>query len=201
MDFTRIKKNLENNGYKVTCFATANQAVNYLKEEISDRTVAFGGSVTLDEIGLYDVLKDRNQVFWHWKQHENIPASEILKFAQTTDVYICSANGIAETGEIVNIDGTGNRVSSIAFGHKKVIFIIGRNKISPNLELAIYRARNVAAPLNAKRLNKNTPCSINKDMCYGCSKSDRICNILSVFWKCPGGADYEVVLVDEALGY
>ena len=118
-------------------------------------------------------------------------------------MYICSANAIAETGEIVNIDGAGNRVSATLYGHERVIFIAGVNKIAPDYESALYRARNVAAPLNAKRLHKQTPCALSAQMrCYDCASPDRICcGVVTLLRPLYGNKETEVVLVNEPLGY
>ena len=120
--------------------------------------------------------------------------------AREADVYLSSVNGLAETGEMINIDGAGNRVAETIFGHKKVYFVIGKNKLAEDYDKALWRARNIAAPKNAQRLGMKTPCAVNGDRCYNCSSPDRICKVLSVFWGAPMGADCEVVLVKEDLG-
>ena len=120
----------------------------------------------------------------------------------TTQVYLSSVNGLAETGEIVNIDGTGNRVASTIFGHDVVYLIVGRNKIAPDYEKALWRARNIAGPKNAQRLGKATPCAARGDKCYDCDSPQRICRSLVTFWRKSGGIPkVEIVLVDEDLGY
>jgi hypothetical protein len=110
-------------------------------------------------------------------------------------------NALSENGEIVNIDATGNRVASIFYGHDLVYLLIGENKIEPDYDSALYRARNVAAPLNAKRLGKKTPCAVKADKCYNCNSPDRICRALSVLWEKPMAAEIEVLLIHENLGY
>ena len=117
-----------------------------------------------------------------------------------TDVYLTSANGLAETGEIINIDGAGNRVASTLFGHGKVYFVIGRNKLAPTYEEALWRARNIASPRNAQRLGKKTPCAVRGDRCYDCKSPDRICRGLVVLWGPMTGTETEILLVDEDLG-
>ena len=118
-----------------------------------------------------------------------------------TDIYLTSANGVAETGEIINIDGTGNRVSSTLYGHKKVYFVIGINKIAPDYEKALWRARNIASPKNAQRIGVDTPCAVKGDKCYDCKSPQRICNALVVLWRKPKAFQAEVVIVGEELGY
>ena len=119
-----------------------------------------------------------------------------------TQVYISSVNGLAETGEIINIDGNGNRVASTLFGHETVYLVVGSNKLAPDYESALWRARNIAAPKNAQRLNRKTPCAVKGDRCYDCSSPDRICRALVVLWGKPNTVKkMEILLVDEALGY
>lgn len=201
MNFTSIRDRLIALGYMVTCFDTAKEASEYLDSAIDGQTVGIGGSMTVKELKLYDKLEKHNTIFWHWAVPENDTPGEILKKAQTADVYISSVNALSENGEIINIDGTCNRVAGIMYGHKKVYLIAGYNKIAGDCEDALYRARNIAAPLNARRLNKKTPCAVKGDKCYDCKSPDRICRGLSVLWEKPSGAEYEVVLINEKLGY
>ena len=197
----KIKTNLEKKGYKVTVFDTATAAKEYLLGEINGTTVGIGGSMTVEEMGLYEELKKDNLVYWHWKAVNGESVTALRDKAATTEVYISSVNGIAETGEIINIDGTGNRVAATIYGHKKVYLIVGQNKIAPDYEQAMWRARNIASPLNAKRLGIATPCAVNGDRCYDCESPARICRAFGVLACAPGGSEYEVVLVKENLGY
>ena len=199
--FTKVAENLKKLGYQVTVFDTKEQAADYLCGEIKDTTVGFGGSITLRDMGLYDRLQETNKVAWHMYPAEGQNKDELRMLARNTDVYLPSANGLAETGEIINIDGAGNRVSESIFGHKKVYFVIGKNKLAEDYDKALWRARNIAGPKNAQRLNRKTPCAAKGDRCYNCSSPDRICKVLSVFWGAPMGADCEVVLIKEDLGY
>lgn len=201
MDFTSVKKALAERGYRVSSFGTREEAAEYLKKSVKGKTVGFGGSVTLDELRLYDGLREENRVYWHWEIPVDSSRDEVLRAAQTAEIYFSSVNGLSETGEIVQIDGTCNRVSAMLYGHERVYFVVGRNKLAETCEAAIDRARNVAAPLNAQRLGRKTPCAVRADRCYNCSSPDRICRALTVLWEKPGGCDYEVVLVDEELGY
>ena len=199
--FTKVAENLKKLGYQVSVFDTNEQAADYLCGEIKDTTVGFGGSITLRDMGLYDRLQETNKVAWHMYPAEGQNKDELRMLARNTDVYLTSANGLAETGEIINIDGAGNRVSESIFGHKKVYFVIGKNKLAEDYDKALWRARNIAGPKNAQRLNRKTPCAAKADRCYNCSSPDRICKVLSVFWGAPMGADCEVVLIKEDLGY
>ena len=199
--FTKVAENLKKLGYQVSVFDTKEQAADYLCGEIKDTTVGFGGSITLRDMGLYDRLQETNKVAWHMYPAEGQNKDELRMLARNTDVYLTSANGLAETGEIINIDGAGNRVSESIFGHKKVYFVIGKNKLAEDYDKALWRARNIAGPKNAQRLGRKPPCAAKGDRCYNCSSPDRICKVLSVFWGAPMGADCEVVLIKEDLGY
>ena len=135
------------------------------------------------------------EIHWHWKGG---PAERDAAIG--ADVYLTSVNGLAETGELINIDGTGNRVAATLYGHKKIYFIIGRNKLAPTYDEALWRARNIASPKNAHRLQKKTPCAIKGDRCYDCKSPDRICRGLVVHWGPMMGMEMEVILIDEDLG-
>ena len=194
--FDTVKKNLEDRGYAVEVFASGAEAAAYLDGAVDGKSVGFGGSMTLDQLGLYDALGKHNTVVWHWKQD----AGPARREGMFTDVYLSSANGLAETGEIINIDGNGNRVAATLFGHEKVYLVIGRNKLAPTYEEALWRARNIASPKNAQRLGKKTPCAVKGDRCYDCKSPDRICRGLVTLWGPMTGMEAEVLLVDEDLG-
>ena len=200
MNMEKTIENLQKNGYLVSTFATAAEAAEYLNQQIDGKSVGFGGSVTLQDMGLYDSLSAHNECHWHWpKSGCSVP--EVIKAAAAADVYLTSVNALSENGEMVNIDGTGNRVASTLYGHQKVYFVVGSNKIATDLTAAIDRARNIAGPLNAKRLGRKTPCAVKGDKCYDCKSPERICNGMVVHFKKMGSCEMEVVLIDEALGY
>ena len=198
-DFSRVKQNLKARGFRVSVFATAAEAADYLDSAIDNTSVGFGGSVTLEQMGLYERLERHDRVNWHWRP--TVDGADARQAAMTAEHYITSVNGLAETGELINIDGTGNRVASTLYGHKKVWFVVGRNKLAPTYEEALWRARNIAAPKNAQRLGRKTPCAVKADHCYDCKSPERICRGLVVLWEAIGSMEMEVVLVDEALGY
>ena len=200
MNFDHLREKLEKNGFAVSVFATGEEAAAYLNDQIDQRTVGMGGSMTIAELGLRESLSRHNVVFSHG--FTPAPPAQVQQLAAGAEVYLLSANGIAEdTGEILNIDGTGNRVSSSLYGHRKVYLLAGRNKISPNFHSALQRVRNVVAPKNAQRLGRKTPCAARGDRCYDCDSPERICRGLVVLYKKMGSMDMEVVLVDQELGY
>ena len=197
--FLLAKNSLKANGFNVEIFNSAEEAKKALLEEIDvNESVAFGGSITLDGLGLYEELKNRgNEVYWHWKVEDK--ATERMK-AITTDVYLTSTNALTLDGKLVNMDGAGNRVASMIFGHKRVYVIVGKNKICKDYEEASKRIKNVAAPKNAKRLNTNTPCRFTGS-CNDCSSPDRLCNVEIILHKNPTGANVNVYIVNEELGF
>ncbi len=194
-DFSKVKASLEERGFAVSCFATAEEAMDYLDGKLDGKSIGIGGSMTIRDMGLDQRLETHNQVIWHWKDGTTQEAAR-------AQVYLTSVNGLAETGEIINIDGTGNRVASTIFGHEEVYFIVGRNKLAPDYDGALWRARNIASPKNAQRLGKKTPCAVKGDKCYDCKSPQRICRALTVLWEAPTGIGRsEVVLIDQELGF
>ncbi len=197
MNFEKLSQNLQKKGYTVSRFATAAEAAAYMNAAIDGKSVGIGGSMTIHEMGLYDLLKDHNDVHWH----HITPGDETMLAASNAQVYITSANGISENGDILNIDGRGNRVAGTLMKKEKVWFVAGSNKIAPDFASALDRARNIASPKNSARLEKKTPCAVGGH-CYDCAAPERICSALVVLWQKPFWAEeMEVVVIDEELGY
>lgn len=199
MDVQRTIDSLSRRGFVVRFFETAAEAADYLTASISGTSVGIGGSMTIEQMGLYDRLARDNAVYWHWKTNDLATHMAAARAA----VYLCSANAIAETGEIVNIDGSGNRVAATLYHHERVVFVVGVNKIAADLAGAMDRARNIAAPLNARRLGLKTPCAVGKESkCYDCASKDRICcGVVTLLWPMMSVGVTEVVLIGEGLGY
>ena len=197
MDIEKTIKNLEARHFSVRHFKSGVEACAYLLNEIKDTSVGIGGSKTVDQLGLYDKLVGNgNEVFWHWRE----PGLETLDKENAAKVFISSANAIAETGEIINIDGRGNRLAGQVYGRKTVYIIAGTNKIWPDFESAVFRARNTAAVQNCKRFPAKTPCKID-DKCHDCRSPERVCNAMLVLWGPMMDMDkVEIVLIDEELG-
>ena len=197
MDVEKTIRNLKLRGYGVRHFATGEEAAAYLDAQIDGTTVGIGGCMTAKELGLYDRLAAHNEVFWHWI----VPGQETIEKANAAAVYISSANAMTEGGEILNIDGNGNRLAGQVYGRKRLFIVAGTNKICPDFESALSRARNVAATRNALRFEaKKTPCKLD-GKCHDCRSADRICNALLVLWAPMGGMTSEIILIDEELGY
>lgn len=195
-DILKTKENLEKNGFKVQLFNTPEDATKYLNDKIDGTTVSFGGSKTLDQMGLFNSLGEHNDVLWHWYPKEGSTTNETRYEARYAKVYLSSVNGLAETGELVNIDGAFNRLASVFYGHEKVYLVISKNKITKDYDSAVWRARNIASPLNAKRYNAKTPC-VRDGKCHDCNSPERICRGMSVIWKAPMIGDIEIILIDQ----
>lgn len=200
LDLETLKANLIAKGYEVSCFDTAADAASYLDAQIDQKSVGFGGSMTLKQMGLYERLRTHNTVYWHWEPGE-LSDAQCRQQANAAQIYLSSVNGLAMSGEIINIDGNCNRVAAVFYGHEKVYLVAGINKIAEDEAQALYRARNIAAPRNAQRLGSKTPCAAKGDRCYDCSSPQRICRGLSVLWEAPMSGRYEVILIREDLGY
>ena len=194
-DFTHVRRNLEGRGYIVREFTSGAEAAAYLDSVVDGNTVGFGGSMTLQAMGLWERLQTHNTVYSHLNGFPFGPE------AAAAQIYISSVNALAQSGEIVNIDAYGNRVAGTLFGHEKVFFVIGRNKLAATYEEAVWRARNVAAPLNARRKQLRTPCAARADHCYDCKSPERICRAMVTMWAPILGMETEILLVDEDLGF
>ena len=202
----RTLKALRRNGFEALYASDKREAASVVLEMVPvDALVGLGGSVTLREIGIPEALKARgHRVADHWEAREKgALAGEILEIRRqqlNSDVFITSTNALTETGELVNIDGGGQRVAAMIFGPRKVVVVAGANKIARDLEEGLHRARNVAVPMNAKRLNLRTPCAVT-GACSDCESEDRICNVTTILHRKPRNTDITVVLVGERLGY
>lgn len=179
--------------------ASKEEAVKLALELIPEgSSVTMGGAMSAHEIGLVDVLKDGNYNFIDRDQYEDKRAAMLM--AYDADVFLASANAMTEDGVIVNIDGNSNRVSAIAQGPKKVVFIVGMNKICDDVDGAMKRARNVAAPINAQRFGLQTPCS-KTGSCMNCKSPDTICCQILITRFSRHEGRIHVILVNDNLGF
>lgn len=194
---------LKANGFEVIYADNSKEALDKVMFLIpKEAKVGIGGSVTVRDIGLVEAIeKQNNTIFMDWgKPIELKEKLKVRKESLTSDVYLTSSNAITLQGQLVNIDGTGNRVSAMVFGPKKVIIIAGANKLVDTIDEALARIRNIAGPLNGKRLNLNTPCALT-GKCTDCNSPDRMCRITVILEKKPNLSDITIVLVGENLGY
>jgi L-lactate utilization protein LutB len=198
----RTLRALENNGFTVKYVANIAQATEAILHMIpTNALVGVGGSITVRELGLVAALQTRGTpVAQHWGDYSSDERMKIRRQQLTADVFLTSSNAITENGQLVNVDGAGQRVAAMIFGPKQVIVVAGVNKIVMDLNAAIDRINNIAAPINAKRLNRKTPCATT-GVCSDCESSERICNITTIIEKRPALTNFTVVLVGEELGY
>ena len=195
----KVIKGLESRNMSGYYAASSEEALAKALELIpKGSSITMGGCMSAREIGLVDALKTEDYNFIDRDNYEDKRAAMLM--AYDADVFLASANAMTEDGVIVNIDGNANRVSAIAQGPKKVIFIVGMNKICDDVDGAMKRARNVAAPVNAQRFDINTPCN-KTGSCMNCKSPDTICCqiLITRFSRHPGRI--HVILVNDSLGY
>ncbi len=199
----KLIKNFNRRHIEAHYCPTSQEAVNKVLELIADgSSVTWGGSMTVRDMGIPQALKERGTL--EVLDRDVVEGAEekqqMYLRAFTADVYLSSANAISEDGVIVNIDGNGNRVAAITWGPKKVIFIIGLNKVAQNVEAAIARARSTASPINAQRFDINTPCKVD-GVCHNCNSAESICSYIHLLRNSRTAGRHVVVLVGEDLGY
>ncbi len=194
-----VRDALEKRGFRAYVAGTAQEAAAAACEIVgTGKSVGFGGSVTVGQTGLADLLeKNGNRLFTHWRD-----GAEAKIKAATADFYICSANAVTEDGVIVLTDGSGNRVSALSFGPKNALLIVGKNKLVPDTAAAVARIKSgQCAGANAKRLGFDLPCATD-GVCTDCNLEKRICSVTAFFERPSKGLrNTYVILVDEELGY
>lgn len=198
-----VNKALNQHGFTAQYVASSEAAREAISALIADgATVGVGGTVTMRDIGVIEALEHKGcKVAHHWKP--NLTAEEkrnVLLGEYVADWYLTSANAITKDGVLVNIDGTGNRVAVMSWAPGKIIYVVGINKITGDLDSALNRARNISSPANALRTGADTPCA-KLGYCVDCNSPQRICNIFTVIPRCPLGRECHVIIVGEELGY
>lgn len=188
------------NGYMVESKEELISQIEAIVEK--DSVVSVGGSMTLFELGIIDYLRKGRYEFLDRYKDGLSPADieDIYRKSFFADAYFTSTNAITEEGELYNVDGTGNRVAAMLYGPKKVIFIVGTNKIVKDMDEAVKRVREIAAPLNTKRLNRKTPCT-KVGHCMDCSSPERICNEYTVIKRQRDKNRMHVIFINENTGY
>jgi len=193
-----VIKGLESRNMSGYYAADKEEAVKKALEVIGKgSTVAMGGCQSAHEIGLIQALEEGD---YNYIDRSNMTPRESLMAAYDADVFLSSANAMTNDGIMVNIDGNSNRVSCIAQGPKKVVFIVGMNKICSDLDEAMKRARNVAAPANAQRFDVKTPCKVTGE-CADCKSPDTICCQFLITRYSRHEGRIHVILVNDTLGY
>lgn len=198
---TLSKKLIRRNFQTVICATLAEAKEHALQAINPTKTVGFGGSLTVAASGLIPALYERGQKVID-RERPTTPEArhQVMRQALTADYFLTSINGIAETGELVNVDNIGNRVAALTFGPEKVLAFVSMNKVYGNLETTLERVRNQTAPLNSWRLNlKDTPC-IKTGNCGNCLKPECICNTIAITRRSPVPERIVIYLVLEDAG-
>ncbi|MBL3539614.1 lactate utilization protein [Aminivibrio sp.] len=198
-----VAANLAAKGFEAVYVDSAEEALaEVLKLIPAGASVGVPGSVTIREIGAMEALTQRGcTVIHHWDP--SLSGEERLQKLQDellADFFLTSSNAVTKDGMLVNIDGNGNRVSGMAWGKNTLIFVIGMNKVTADLDGAISRTRNAATPPNALRLGLEPPCT-KTGHCVNCSSEERVCKALLILERATGGRKTHVILVGEDLGF
>ena len=204
---TDLKKSLEANNFEAYLADNVSEAQEILLKEILPKTgaksVSWGGSLTFIDSGIYDAIKDNSDLEVLDTFDKNIPREQSLEArrqALLVDLFITGTNAVTKTGQLVNLDMYGNRIAAITFGPKFVVILVGRNKVVSDLEEAMTRIKNYAAPVNAMRLDKKTPC-VKTSYCEECKSPDRICNTWTITEKSFPKGRVKIILINEVLGF
>ena len=208
----KTKNALENNNMTAYTVKTKEEAADIVRSLLKKGDViASGGSVTLNQCGITDIIKSPDYIYLDRNSVAPDKTAEIFRKSFSADVYLCSSNAITENGELYNVDGNSNRVAAIAYGPKSVIIIAGYNKIVRNIEEASNRVKKTAAPANTLRLQCDTYCSKSgecaaftkesQDITSGCSSDERICCNFLISAKQRHKGRIKVILVAENLGF
>lgn len=199
----RAKTALAKNGFDVKVVATKEEAAELVMGFVQKgSTLGFGGSMTIKSLGIPDKAKEVGAVILDHNK-PGLGTEEklsILRSQLTCDVFICSSNAVTMKGELMNIDGNGNRVAAMTFGPKKNVVVAGANKIVADEAEGWTRMKAYASPMNNKRLSKDNPC-VKVGQCMDCENPGRICRIYQVLRRKPSLSDFTVILVAEDLGY
>lgn len=199
----RTIKALEKNNMNGYLVENEEELIDKIKEIVSEGSmVACGGSMSLFETGVINHLRSNRYRFLD-RYKEGLTKEELVKIykeAFFADAYFSSSNAITEDGQLYNVDGNGNRVAALLYGPEKVIIICGINKIVPTLEDAIKRNETISAPANAKRLNKNTPCT-KAGYCMNCNSKERICSEYTVIKRQSIKERIHVIFLNKDIGY
>ncbi|MEJ2586302.1 MAG: lactate utilization protein [Deltaproteobacteria bacterium] len=165
-------------------------------------TFGFAGSETTRVLGVIAPLMEQGKTIYdHWQEGLFMEQDLDIRLNQgRCDCFLCSANAVSMTGELVNVDGVGNRTSAMAFGPKHVVVVAGMNKVTQDLDSALQRIKDIAGPMRAKSLNMDTPCA-KTGRCSDCNSPQRICRITTILHRKPMMTEVSVVLINEALGF
>ena len=204
---TELKETLTENNFEVFVAQNTDEAKSIVLEkiipEIAPKSVSWGGSLTFVATGLYDVFKNSDDFKILDTYDKSLSPEESLERRRQSllvDLFITGSNAVTETGQLVNLDMIGNRIGALTFGPKNVVILVGRNKIVLDLDEAMFRIKNYAAPVNTMRLDKKTPCA-KTSFCADCKSPDRICNTWTITEKSYPKKRVKIVLINKDLGF
>lgn len=202
-DIQKTLEALNSKGFKAVYAADAEQAKDYVLSLIDEnQKVGMGGSMTLFETGIVDALLERGNTVYcsEVAARTGGDKDEAKRLGMSADIYLTSTNALTLDGDLINIDGVGNRVAAMFYGPQKVIFVAGKNKLTQNPHTAIARIKKVACPQNARRLGLSTPCA-TEGRCTDCDNTGRMCNVTVRLQRPTRGKDMHVVIIDGEFGY
>ncbi len=199
----KLVENLTKKHFTAVYCATAGEAAQYILEQaVSAKNVGFGGSLSVADLELTaDLAGEGKEILNHgFPNLTPEQRQDIMRRQQTCDLFLTGTNAVTLDGSLVNIDGNGNRVAAMIYGPAKVIVVVGRNKIvEGDISDAVKRIKNISAPPNAMRLNKQTPCAVS-GLCNDCDSPQRICNVTTIIDRKPTRTDMHVIVVNEDMG-
>lgn len=198
----KLKKNLEKRNIEMFYLEKKEEITELIKKFVNEKdTVSYGGSVTLKETGVLDFFRNGDYNLLDRDAYETREEKdEIYRKSFNADHYFLSASAVTMDGEILNVDGNGNRIAAMIFGPKKVFIVIGINKLTADIKEAEERIKLYSGPMDAKILSKNTPCTITGE-CSDCKSPERICNKYLVYKREMNPERMKVILINEKLGY
>lgn len=195
-----LREKFNNKGFAFDSFSNKEEAKKFILSIIKkDDVITFGGSTSVNQMGILEDLKSYKNFID--RNNKDIKAEAELK-AFSSDVYLCSANAVTKNGDVIAIDGNGNRVSAMIYGPKKVFLVVGRNKVCDNEQDALKRAKNIAAAENSIRFKIDNPCCVNEMICNdNCDIDKRLCAYTVIINKCHIKERIHIIFVDEELGF
>lgn len=198
----KVCEALKKNKFSSEYLPTAAEAKSRVLEMIAPgSSVGLGGSMTIKDLNVAAELEKRGCIIYDHVKAETPEAKHEARQKQLTcDCFLCSSNAVTLDGQLVNVDGTGNRVAAMIYGPKQVILVVGINKITSDIDSAVDRIESRVAPINSKRLNYPNPCTVS-GVCMDCSSDSRICNITTILHKKPNRSQVTVLIVGEEMGY
>jgi L-lactate utilization protein LutB len=195
--------NLKKHGFDAHFVPGVDEARELILDMVMDHeSFGFGGSDTTRSLGLVEALKAKGKTIYdHWQEGIDREKDLEIRLDQgRCDCFFSSANAISAGGEVVNVDGVGNRTNATCFGPKKVVIVAGMNTLTPDLESALTRVREIAGPMRARSLDMQTPCA-ETGVCSDCNAPQRICRITVILHRKPMLTDVSVVLINQTLGF